>query len=96
MGPMSSFRHLQCERCILGRGTSSPPLTINGCALLTQSRKPSAMAKVLIGCETSGVVREAFLALGHDTWSCDLLPSDTPSNRHIQGDILESCRATGI
>lgn len=45
------------------------------------------MAKVLIGCETSGVVREAFLALGHDTWSCDLLPSDTPSNRHIQDDI---------
>lgn len=45
------------------------------------------MAKVLIGCETSGVVREAFLALGHDAWSCDILPSDTPSNRHIQDDI---------
>ena len=35
------------------------------------------MAKVLIDCETSGVVREAFLALGHDAWSCDLLPSDS-------------------
>ncbi|WP_417714229.1 hypothetical protein [Pseudophaeobacter arcticus] len=45
------------------------------------------MAKILIGCETSGIVREAFLALGHDTWSCDLLPADTHSNRHIQGDI---------
>lgn len=45
------------------------------------------MAKVLIGCETSGIVREAFLALGHDAWSCDILPADTPTNRHIQGDI---------
>lgn len=47
------------------------------------------MAKVLIGCETSGIVREAFLVLGHDAWSCDLLPSDTPTNRHIQGDIRD-------
>lgn len=45
------------------------------------------MAKVLIGCETSGIVRDAFLARGHDAWSCDLLPADTPSNRHIKGDI---------
>ena len=45
--------------------------------------------KVLVGCETSGVVRDAFLAAGHDAWSCDLLPSDTPSNRHIQGDIRD-------
>ncbi len=45
------------------------------------------MAKVLIGCETSGIVRDAFLAQGHDAWSCDLLPADTPTNRHIQDDI---------
>lgn len=45
------------------------------------------MARVLIGCETSGIVREAFLALGHDAWSCDLLAADTPTNRHIQDDI---------
>ena len=45
--------------------------------------------KVLIGCETSGTVRDAFLEAGHDTWSCDVLPSDTPSNRHITGDIRE-------
>lgn len=45
--------------------------------------------KVLIGCETSGVVRRAFLALGHDAWSCDLLPSDDRSNRHFQCDIRE-------
>ncbi|WP_370303569.1 hypothetical protein [Pseudooceanicola sp.] len=47
------------------------------------------MAKVLIGCETSGIVREAFLAHGHDAWSCDLLPADTPTNRHIQGDVRD-------
>ena len=47
------------------------------------------MAKVLIGCETSGIVRDAFLALGHDAWSCDLLPSDTPTNRHIQDDVRD-------
>lgn len=43
--------------------------------------------KVLIACESSGIVRDAFLALGHDAWSCDLLPSATPSNRHIMDDV---------
>ena len=43
--------------------------------------------KVLIGCETSGIVRDAFLAAGHDAWSCDILPSERPSNRHIQDDV---------
>ncbi|MBZ5760263.1 hypothetical protein LAV84_06840 [Rhizobium sp. VS19-DR104.2] len=32
--------------------------------------------RILVGCETSGRVRRAFAALGHDAWSCDLLPSD--------------------
>ena len=44
--------------------------------------------KVLIACEFSGVVRDAFAARGHDAWSCDLLPSDSPGN-HIQGDVLD-------
>ena len=43
--------------------------------------------KILVGCETSGTVRDAFLANGHDVWSCDLLPADTPTNRHIQDDV---------
>jgi hypothetical protein len=43
--------------------------------------------RVLIGCEYSGTVREAFLARGHDAWSCDLLPDERGSNRHIQGDV---------
>ena len=45
------------------------------------------MAKILVGCETSGTVRDAFLEAGHDCWSCDVLPSDTPSNRHIVDDV---------
>ena len=44
---------------------------------------------VLVGCEYSGVVREAFAARGHNAWSCDLLPSDKPSPNHIQKDIFE-------
>lgn len=42
--------------------------------------------KVLIACEFSGVVRDAFAALGHDAWSCDLLPSERPG-QHIQADF---------
>jgi hypothetical protein len=45
--------------------------------------------RVLIGCETSGVVRRAFAARGHDAWSCDLLPSEDRSNRHIVCDVRD-------
>jgi hypothetical protein len=43
---------------------------------------------VLIACEFSGIVRDAFIAAGHDAVSCDLLPSERPGP-HIQGDVLE-------
>lgn len=43
--------------------------------------------KVLVACEFSGIVREAFCKRGHDAWSCDLLPTEIPGN-HIQGDVL--------
>ena len=45
--------------------------------------------KILVACEYSGRVREAFRKLGYDAWSCDLLPSDDNSPYHIQGDVLE-------
>ena len=45
--------------------------------------------KVLVACEYSGIVREAFALKGHDAWSCDLLPTDQPSDKHIKGDVLE-------
>jgi hypothetical protein len=43
--------------------------------------------RVLVACETSGMVRRAFASLGHDAWSCDLLPSDDRHNKHIQADV---------
>ena len=45
--------------------------------------------RVLVACEYSGVVRNAFLERGHDAWSCDLLPSEDGSNRHIRGDARD-------
>ena len=45
--------------------------------------------RVLVACEYSGKVREAFRSKGHDAWSCDLLPADDGSPYHIQGDVLE-------
>lgn len=44
--------------------------------------------KVLIACEFSGVVRDAFRAMGHDAMSCDLLPTAVPGPHH-QGDVLD-------
>lgn len=44
--------------------------------------------RVLVACEFSAVVRDAFLRQGHDAWSCDLLPTEGDPGRHIQGDVL--------
>jgi site-specific DNA-cytosine methylase len=44
--------------------------------------------RVLVACEYSGVVRDAFIAHGHEAWSCDLLPTDSPGP-HIQGDVFK-------
>ena len=44
--------------------------------------------KILVACEFSGIVREAFAKLGHDAWSCDLLPTET-SGKHIQDDVMK-------
>jgi hypothetical protein len=46
------------------------------------------MARVLVACEYSGVVRDAFIAAGHDALSCDLLPTEQPGP-HYQGDCRE-------
>lgn len=43
--------------------------------------------RVLIACESSGAVRSAFRKLGHDAWSCDLLPADDGDFHHITGDV---------
>lgn len=44
--------------------------------------------RVLVACEFSGVVRDAFIAAGHDAWSCDLLPTES-DGPHIVGDVRE-------
>ena len=44
--------------------------------------------KVLVACEYSGAVRDAFIAKGHEALSCDLLPTDSPGP-HYQGDVLD-------
>ncbi len=45
--------------------------------------------KVLVACEYSGRVRDAFIRAGHDAISCDLLPSDSDFGKHYQGDIFD-------
>lgn len=44
--------------------------------------------KVLVACEYSGAVRDAFIAKGHEAMSCDLLPTDRPGP-HYQGDVKD-------
>lgn len=46
------------------------------------------MARVLVACESSGVVRDAFIRAGHDAMSCDLLPAEQPGP-HYQGDVRD-------
>lgn len=46
--------------------------------------------RVLVACESSGMVRRAFRAAGHEAWSCDLLPADDGSEWHIQGDAIQA------
>lgn len=54
----------------------------------TLSPSPFIPMKVLVACEYSGRVRDAFLKNGHDAMSCDLLPTDSPGP-HYQGDVSD-------
>jgi len=45
--------------------------------------------KILIACEFSGRVRDAFRARGHDAWSCDLAPTEGDDSYHVQADVFE-------
>jgi hypothetical protein len=49
--------------------------------------------RVLIACEFSGTVRRAFRALGHDAWSCDILPAEDGQEFHLQGDVRHWLKA---
>lgn len=48
--------------------------------------------RVIIACESSGTVRSAFRALGHDAWSCDLLPADDCHPCHLQMDAIDAIK----
>lgn len=51
--------------------------------------------RVLVACEFSGIVRDAFLARGHDAWSCDFLPSESSIlDRHFACEVLGAIRYT--
>lgn len=50
------------------------------------------MKRILVACEFSGIVRDAFAARGHDAMSCDLLPTEAPG-QHYQGDIRDVLHA---
>lgn len=52
--------------------------------------------RVLIACEYSGRVREAFRKLGHKVWSADLLPSEDNSEWHYQGDVFDLINTMGF
>lgn len=45
--------------------------------------------KVLVACEFSGVVRDAFRKRGHDAWSCDLVPTEADEKWHLVGDVFD-------
>jgi site-specific DNA-cytosine methylase len=67
-------------------GASDGMLPTTTCSLPSSSGISSL--RVLVACEYSGTVREAFAARGHDAMSCDLLPTDRPG-KHYQGDIFD-------
>ena len=54
----------------------------------TGASPKTLIVKVLIACEFSCIVRDAFRALGHDAWSCDLLPCEGDPKWHLQQDVL--------
>lgn len=52
--------------------------------------------RVLVACEYSGRVREAFRRRGHDAWSCDLLPAEDGSRYHLQQDVIYAMQGWGL
>ncbi len=67
-----------------GKRTLDPLVRYGGAG---RDRRSRMAHRILIACEESGVVRDAFIARGFDAWSCDILPSRIPG-KHIQGDVL--------
>lgn len=77
------------RRAAAHTSTPSEPTTKDATDDPHQPPHRDAPVRVLIACEESGTVRDAFANRGHDAWSCDLLPSRTPG-QHIQGDAVQA------
>jgi hypothetical protein len=74
---------------VFGAGNLPLPFGSSQSALSRRIRAAvRARVRVLVACEYSGVVRDAFIALGHEAMSCDLLPTDAPGP-HYQGDVRD-------
>lgn len=84
------MKEQNCEYCVAtGRIFSGKDFQWHVCPKCKGSGyTKSNKMRVLVACEYSGRVREAFAALGHEAMSCDLLPTDIPGN-HYQGDIRD-------
>lgn len=52
--------------------------------------------RILVACETSGIVRRAFAKKGHEVFSCDILPSEDSSTNHILGNVLDNLEGWDI
>ncbi len=61
---------------------------IKGFAQYITATDEGGNMRVLVGCEFSGTVRDAFIAQGHDAWSCDILRTES-EGPHYQGSVLD-------
>ena len=62
--------------------------------MTTPDYEAGAKMRVLVACEFSGIVRDAFAARGHDAWSCDIVPSER-GGQHMQCDAIEAALRLG-
>lgn len=85
-------QHRSGRRCIIQMNMEKNKHLSFGYIMLDCVLKEIPM-NVLVACESSGVTRNAFRALGHDAYSCDLLPADDGSQWHIQGDGVAAIAA---
>jgi len=82
-----------CWSC--GEPATRPDGLCTSCGAIDPDAVPGAPERearpmrVLIACEYSGVVRDAFRARGHDAWSCDLLPTEGDPRWHHEGDVTD-------
>jgi hypothetical protein len=92
---MVAYRQSRSQPFVTGRTVGSDTLILPQTSELAgqplrgyQTEQRGKTYRVLVGCEFSGVVRQAFRDRGYDAWSCDLLPTEDGSPYHIQCDIM--------